>query len=125
LDTYLSGSLDEGLLVIEGKLMKGVKMEAAEEAIRKEVEKMKNVHVGDEELNKAKNKVESVLTFDEMSVLSKAENFAYFELLGNASDINQEVNKYFSVSKEQIMELSKQILNESNCSTMHYYSSGK
>lgn len=125
IDAYLSGSLDEGLLVIEGKLMKGVKMEAAENAIREEVEKFKSIYVGDEELQKVKNKIESYNTFEEMSVLNKATNLAMFELLGDAADINREVHKYFSVTSEQIMTLAKQILNENNCATLHYYSSGK
>lgn len=125
IDAYLSGSLDEGLLVIEGKLMKGVKMEAAENAIREEIEKLKSIYVGDEELQKVKNKIESYNTFDEMGVLNKATNLAVFELLGDAADINREVHKYFSVTNEQIMTLAKQILNENNCATLHYYSSGK
>lgn len=125
IDAYLSGSLDEGLLVIEGKLMKGVKMEAAENAIREEIEKLKSIYVGDEELQKVKNKIESYNTFDEMGVLNKATNLAVFELLGDAADINREVHKYFSVTNEQIRTLAKQILNENNCATLHYYSSGK
>lgn len=125
IDAYLSGSLDEGLLVIEGKLMKGVKMEAAENAIREEIKKLKSIYVGDEELQKVKNKIESYNTFDEMGVLNKATNLAVFELLSDAADINREVHKYFSVTNEQIMTLAKQILNENNCATLHYYSSGK
>ena len=101
------------------------KMEAAENAIREEIEKLKNIYVGDEELQKVKNKIESYNTFDEMSVLNKATNLAVFELLNDAADINREVHKYFSVTNEQIMTQAKQILNENNCATLQYYSSGK
>ncbi len=54
INCYHSGNLDAGTLVIEGKLVKGVKMEAAEQAVEEEIEKMKLQAVTVAELQKVK-----------------------------------------------------------------------
>ena len=43
IDCYHYGSTDPGLLAIEGKLVKGVSMHTAEEAIAEELDKMKEI----------------------------------------------------------------------------------
>ena len=55
------GTVDAGLLAIEGKLVKGVKMEDAEDAIAIELEKLKTEKISEAELQKVKNKTESAL----------------------------------------------------------------
>ena len=42
IECYHFGSTDAGLLGIEGKLVKGIKMEDAEKAVEEELDKMKN-----------------------------------------------------------------------------------
>ncbi|MCK4664464.1 MAG: insulinase family protein [Bacteroidales bacterium] len=122
IDAYITGDIDEGLFIISGKLIKNIKMDTAENAINEEINKIKNSVVSDYELNKVKNKIESITVFLEMSVLTKAMNLAYFELIGDANNINNEVKKYLSVSKKQIHTLANEILQEKNCSTLYYYS---
>src|SRR6476646_2432215 len=56
IECYHFGSVDAGLLAIEGKLVKGVKKEDAEQAIEAEQQKMKSEKVSDTELQKVKNK---------------------------------------------------------------------
>src|SRR3546814_20210411 len=92
------GSLDPGLFVVEGKLSKGVSMEAAEAAIDEEVERLVTEVVPGQEFTKVKNKVESTLVFSEMNLLDKAMNLAWFELLGNAGAINEEKERYNAVT---------------------------
>ena len=48
------GSTDNGLVAIEGKLVKGVKMEDAEKAVELELEKMKNELVSEAGIAKSK-----------------------------------------------------------------------
>src|SRR4029079_3410146 len=50
------GSFDPGILYLEGKLVKNVTMEQAEEAIETELNKMKTSLVSEKELQKVKNK---------------------------------------------------------------------
>lgn len=117
---YVSGDIDKGLIIIEGKLVKGVTVEEAERSLAEELEKMKATGPSEDELTKVKNKVESTLEFSSMSVLNKAMKLAYSELIDTADLANQEIHLYGAVTPEEIRTEANKILNESNCSTLYY-----
>lgn len=120
IDAYISGSLDEGLLHVTGKPVEGVSLEQAEEAIWKELEKMKTVPVSEQELEKVKNRYESEQFFNNINYLNVATNLAFFELTGKAEDINEEVGKYRAVTAEQIQATSARCFVPENCSILYY-----
>lgn len=120
IDAYISGSLDEGLLHVTGKPVEGVSLEQAEEAIWKELEKMKTVPVSEQELEKVKNRYESEQIFNNINYLNVATNLAFFELTGKAEDINEEVGKYRAVTAEQIQATSARCFIPENCSILYY-----
>lgn len=120
IDAYISGSLDEGLLHVTGKPVEGVSLEQAEEAIWKELEKMKTVPVSEQELEKVKNRYESEQIFNNINYLNVATNLAFFELTGKAEDINEEVGKYRAVTTEQIQATSARCFVPENCSILYY-----
>lgn len=122
IECYHFGSTDNGLLAIEGKLVKGVKMADAEQALEVELEKMKNELVTETELQKVKNKTESMIAFEDMSVMSRANSLAYYELLGDASWMNYELEKYGTVTTEDILQESRAIFRKENSNTIHYLS---
>ncbi|MEO7316744.1 MAG: pitrilysin family protein [Ginsengibacter sp.] len=117
-----TGSADPGLLVIEGKLIRGISIEEGEKAVMEEVEKIKMEKVTDIELEKVKNKVESMLAFEDISLMNRADNLANYEILGNAQLINEELSHYFAVTAEDIHRESANIFVETNCSTLYYRS---
>ncbi len=120
INAYHLGSIDPGLMVVEGKLAPDLSMESADEAIWAELDLIKTELVSVEELNKVKNKMESTMVFAEMSLLDKAMNLAYFELLGDAAELNQEVDKYLRVSAEEIRQVARKIFCPENSSTLYY-----
>jgi zinc protease len=120
INAYLTGSLDAGLFVIEGKPLPGVSMEIAEASIWHELELLKTAVVPIEELTKVKNKIESTMVFSEMSLLDKAMNLAFFELLGDADRLNSETQKYLDVTAEEIQNQASQIFRKENSSTLYY-----
>ena len=120
IDAYISGSLDEGLLHVTGRPVEGVSLEQAEEAIWKELEKMKTVPVSEQELEKVKNRYESEQIFNNINYLNVAPNLAFFELTGKAEDINEEVGKYRAVTAEQIQATSARCFAPENCSILYY-----
>ncbi|MBC7758564.1 MAG: insulinase family protein [Phormidesmis sp. FL-bin-119] len=120
INAYLTGSLDAGLFVVEGKPLPGISMETAEAAIWVELERIKNENIPEQELTKVKNKMESTMIFSEMSLLDKAMNLAYFELLGNADLLNSETEKYLSVGSKEIREQAQHIFRKENSSTLYY-----
>ena len=121
-ECYHSGSLDAGTLVIEGKLVKGVKMEDAEKAVEAELEKMRTEKVTTTELQKVKNKVESLIAFEDMSLTNRANSLAFYELLGDAGQMNHELEKYNIVTAEDILNESRIIFRPENSNTLYYYS---
>jgi predicted Zn-dependent peptidase len=122
IECYHFGSSDNGLLAIDGKLVKGVKIEDAEKAVEAELDKMKNELVPEAELQKVKNKTESLTAFEDMSVMSRAESLAYYELLGDASWMNFELEKYGTVTTEDILQESRNIFRKENSNTIYYLS---
>jgi len=122
IECYHFGSIDNGLLAIEGKLVKGIKMEDAEKAVDEELEKMKKDPVTEAELEKVKNKTESTIAFEDMSVMNRANSLAFYELLGDAEMMNTELEKYTAVTTQDILDESKNIFREENSNTLYYYS---
>lgn len=116
------GSTDEGIMVLEGKLVKGVDIKVAEAAVIEELNKLKLDGVSVAELEKVKNKTESAMAFEDMSVMNRAASIAMYELLGDADLMNKELDKYRAVTSAEITEQSRIIFDENNCSTMHYLS---
>lgn len=122
IECYHFGTIDNGLLTIEGKLVKGVNIQEAEQAVNEEVEKMKTELVDEKELQKVINKTESTILFEDMSVMSRANSLAYYELLGDAELMNDELQRYQSITAQELLEESKKIFEESNSNTLHYLS---
>jgi len=120
IDAYLTGSIDPGLLIIEGKPSDGVSLETAEQAIWEELELLKRELLPADELQKIKNKIESMLAFSELNVLNKAINLAFFEVIGEAGLINREATLYQQVTLANIKEVARRLLTRENCSELYY-----
>jgi zinc protease len=120
IECYHFGSTENGLLAIEGKLVKGVKIEDAEKAVEEELDKMKNELVSETELTKVKNKTESMIAFEDMSVMNRANSLAYYEMLGDAEWMNTELEKYATVTTEDILQESRNIFRKENSNTIYY-----
>jgi zinc protease len=122
IECYQFGTTDAGLIVIEGKLVKGIKMEDADKAVEAELEKMKTTLVEEKELQKVKNKTEAALAFEDMSVMNRANSLATYELLGNANLMNEELNKYQAIKAESIRDYARKFFDVNNSNTLYYYS---
>ena len=120
INAYITSSLDEGLFIVEGKLVAGVSTETAEKAIWLELQKMVDNQVTEDELTKVKNKSESIMLFGEMSLLDKAMNLAYYELLDDAADLNIEIDKYLAITAEQLQTVAKDTFKKEKSSTLYY-----
>ena len=97
-------------------------MKAADEAVNEELKKLLETGITAAELEKVKNKTESAMAFEDMSLMSRAASIAMYELLGDANLINTELARYQAVTREQILQQAREIFDENNCSTMYYLS---
>jgi predicted Zn-dependent peptidase len=119
-DAYITAYLDPGLFVIDSKLLQDTDVNIAIEKIKDQLEDIKKNGIRKEELEKVKNKNISSLHYSEVSILNKAINLAYYELLGDAELINQQETFYIQVTAEEIQELANNLFQEDNCSILVY-----
>ncbi len=120
-NAYVMGSVDNNLFVVEGKPLDHIALPDAEELLWNQLHLMIQERVSEIELQKVKNKIESTMVFAELSILDKAMNLAYYEVLGDANLYNQEVNKYLSVTSEQLQQVAKTLFTKENSSTLIYH----
>ena len=123
INCYHFGSLDAGLFTIEGQLVKGVDIQQAEAAIEAELDKVRQNPIEERELQKVQNKTESVMAFEDMSVMNRAGSLAYYELLGDGELMNTEFSKYRAVTTAQIQQLANEMLTHANRNTRSNLSS--
>lgn len=121
INCYHTGSLDPGLVVVEGKVREGRTTEEANAAIDREMAALVADGVTEQELRKAKNKIESMIAFEDMSLLNRANNLAFYELIGDAALINMEWDKYDAVTAGMLQETAAGIFREGNSNTLLYH----
>lgn len=122
LNAYVMGSVDNGLFVISGKPNKDTSLKEAYNLIWKEIDIVKENTIEKRELQKLKNKIYSTTTFQEMSLLNKSMGLCFNELLGDANEINNEINKYKIIDQVRVNEVARSILKEENCNVLYYKS---
>lgn len=120
INAYQTGSIDPGLVVVEGKPLPNVPIETAEKAIWEQLEQLCKELIAPYELEKVKNKIESTMVFAEMAILEKAMNLAYFELLGDADGFNHATDRYLAVTEADIQQQSQRLFRRANSSTLIY-----
>lgn len=120
IDCYHYGSLDRGLLTIEGKLVKGITPEAAEAAVEKVLDSLRNSKVEEKELQKVKNKTESLMAFEDMGLMNRANSLAFYALIGDPNMMNSELEKYQAITVEDIHHECKTLFADQNSTTLYY-----
>nr|WKN37589.1 pitrilysin family protein [Tunicatimonas sp. TK19036] len=120
INAYVTGSIEPGLLIIQGKLNEGVSLEEADQAVNEVIQKVQQGSVEEDELRKVKNQAESTLIFSEIELLNRAMNLAYSNLLGDPNLINEESNRIQAVTTDDLKRLSQTLLQPEKCSTLFY-----
>lgn len=123
IDAYISGSVDAGLFHISGKPAAGVSLEQAEAAVRDELQDLQQTLIAEQELEKVKNKFESTQIFGNINYLNVATNLAWFELNGQAEDMEREVERYRAVTAQQLREVAQSAFRKENGVVLYYKSS--
>lgn len=121
IDCYHSGDAEEGLLIVEGKLIQGVALDTAEAEITAVLEELKQQTISTEELEKVKNKTETNIRFNDIGVLNKAMKIAYAAYFGDVNLVNEEADKYLAVETQDIMRVAQSYLNTNNCNILFYH----
>jgi predicted Zn-dependent peptidase len=125
INAYITSDIDPGLIIVQGKLMKDIDIQQADEAVTEVIDSLKNGTDITEEMYKVKNKFESSTVFSNCNILNKAINLSFCELLGDPEMINKEVDEYRKVSREMVEVATARYLIPSNSSTLYYKSTRK
>lgn len=118
INSYITGSLDEGLLMISGKLNSGVTFEAVDAEIWKVLKEFSTELMPKEELDRLNIKIRTSREFQDQGLLNRAMNLCHFELLGDAAAINEDLQVYNSITPRMLKELGSKVLKKQNCSVL-------
>lgn len=99
----------------------GVAIDELEAAIDKEVEKVQNELISEEEFQKMKNQIESDMVSKNAKVEGIAENLAnYHVYYGDANLINTEIDRYMKVTREDLKRVANKYFRKDNRVVLHY-----
>lgn len=117
---FVTGELDRGMLLVFGRISEGVSPETAEEALNEEMDRLRKTPPSDRELQKVKNRFASSFHLSHAGILNKAMALSLFELMGDAMNLNREVEIYSAITAKMISESTEKILSEKSVSTLYY-----
>ena len=118
INAFITGSIDCGLFIISGKISEGIGFEELDKQLWKIVDEIKISGVGNQKLKALKNKIQTAKAFQEQGLLNRSINLSYFELLGDAEDMNKEEARYHEVKDEDLSLFAKKIFVKTNCSLL-------
>lgn len=118
INAYITGSLDEGLLVISGKLAPEITFGQLDEALWNVLDEIKTQAVDEQELTRLKNKIRTSKAFQDKALLNRAMNLCYFELLGNTELINEELSYYNKITSDELRRVAGETLEKTKCSLL-------
>ena len=119
INSFITGSFDQGLLIISGFLKEGATLEAVENEIFALINELQNSPIEALELKKIINKVKTTKIFGEVNVLPRAMELSLCELLEDAQLINEEMNLYERIHPTMIQQAFNHYLNKENCSLLY------
>ncbi|WP_339902734.1 pitrilysin family protein [uncultured Cyclobacterium sp.] len=117
---YVLGNIDPGLLVITGKMEKGVTAEEAEKELDKTLEDFKNEPIDPTNLQKIKNQAEAMQTYESVSLLGRAMKLAYYAYLGDPLLMNAEFDRKMAITVDEIQLATQKYLRDELSSVVYY-----
>ena len=110
-----------GLFITIGLANIGKSTEDLETSIEKEIEKAKTELISEEEYQKLQNQMENDFVSSNSTVQGIAESLAdYYVYFGDANLVNSEIERYRSVTREDILAVAKKYLTKDNRVVLYY-----
>ncbi|WP_242921721.1 M16 family metallopeptidase [Pontibacter liquoris] len=112
---------DPGLFLTFAIANMGVNVDTLEQAMDKEINRVKTEPISDREFQKLRNQIESNFVQQNSTVAGRAESLAdYHVYYGDANLINTELQRYMKVTKDDIKRVANQYLTKDNRVVLHY-----
>ncbi len=112
---------DPGVTLIAGVANMGVDAGEMEQSMDAEIEKVQKELISDLEFQKLKNQIENDFVSSNSTIAGIAESLANYKMyLGDTNLINEEVNRYNKVTKEDIKRVANTYFKKSNRVVLYY-----
>jgi zinc protease len=119
--SFAFGMEHPGMGIVAAIGANGVDLKAIETALDEEIEQIQNELISQEEFEKLRNQFENDLISSNSSVAGIAENLADKHVyMGNASNVNNELEKYLGVTRDDIQRVAKKYFTK-NARIVLYY----
>ena len=112
--------LDPGIFIIGGRPAEGVSIEEADQKLNDFLYQLPENCISAHDLQKVKNRVESIILQNDIKIEDRSSSLAVAESFSCAEDFNDETNRYFAVTEEQINTLCHNIFRQEQEATMFY-----
>jgi len=122
INAFITGDRDPGLFVVRGRVTGGAAIEYAHEQLLCELNDFASSPPDEEEVEKVKNKLEATRQYAHTDILHKAADLAYYELLVDAGELNNEISRYRKTTPSDILSTAKSIFDPKNSNTLLYCS---
>jgi zinc protease len=123
--SFTMGTIDPGLIVVNGRIKPGIEIEQAEAAVDAIIDELITNGATEEELKKIKNQALTTQEFEKVEVMNRAMNLAFAALSGDVESVNSEHDKIARVTLADIQQAAAKILRQENSSVLYYSAEGK
>lgn len=120
ISAYITGTLDPGIFIVGGRPAEGVSIEEADKRLSDYLYQLPKNCINTHDLQKVKNRVESIILQNDIKIEDRSSSLAVAECFSCAEDFNDETNRYFAVSEEQINTLYNNMFRQEQETTMYY-----
>lgn len=115
---YITGSIDNGLFVISGKINPKRSLSELDAALWPLLDQYKSKKMSQSALRELILKLQTAKAFHDQGLLSRAMNLSFFELLGSAELINQESARFEKIQTKDLQTYAQQLLDKNRCSLL-------
>lgn len=115
---YITGSIDNGLFVITGKINPKRTLMELDDALWPLLEKYKVKKMSKGSLQQLILKLQTAKAFQDQGLLNRAMNLSFFELLGDAALINEESARFKSIQTSDLQNYAQQLFDKNRCSLL-------
>ena len=115
---YITGSIDNGLFVISGKINPKRSLSELDAALWPLLDQYKSKKMSQSALRELILKLQTAKAFQDQGLLSRAMNLSFFELLGSAELINQESARFEIIQTKDLQTYAQQLLDKNRCSLL-------
>jgi predicted Zn-dependent peptidase len=120
ISAYITGTLDPGIFIIGGRPAEGVSIEEADRKLDDVIYQLPENCISSHDLQKVKNRVESIILQNDIKIEDRSSSLAVAECFSCAEDYNEETQRYFAVTEEQINTLCHKMFQSNQETTMYY-----